>query len=78
MRLKIGSASCTQLHGRLYDGYPRSDCLSSVPYEESLNCGPYYSERPTLRSGYLATVGDRQLDNETLLQTSTQTRRACS
>lgn len=26
-----------------------------------------------LRSGYLATVGDQQLDNETLLQTSTQT-----
>lgn len=75
MRLKIGSVSCTQLHGHIFDGFLSSDCLSSAPlhHMESLCCGPKHFGRLMLRSGYLATVGDQQLDNETLPQTSTQT-----
>lgn len=57
----------------VFDGYPCSDCLSSVLYKESLSCAPFKSERLMLWSGYLATVGDQQLYNETLLQTSTWT-----
>lgn len=55
---------------------PASDCLSSVLYKESLSCAPQECERLMLRSGYLATVGDQQVDNENIPQTSMQARMA--